>query len=41
MLTAGMTAENAGNSGGPLSRRFYAISTHSAKQLADSPAACG
>jgi|UPI00040B9702 hypothetical protein len=37
MLTAGMTAEKAGNSGEPLLHRFYAIKMNSAKQLANSP----
>src|SRR3569833_1813629 len=35
MLTAGMTAEKAGDSGEPLSHRFYAIRMNSAKQLAN------
>jgi hypothetical protein len=37
MLTAGMTAEKAGDSEVPLSHRFYAIKMNSAKQLANSP----
>src|SRR6478609_6759812 len=38
MLTAGMTAEKAGHSGTPLLPRVYAITTSSAKQLANSTA---